>query len=280
MDRLLWLTDIHLNFLQANGVEEFISSVGEEKPDAILIGGDIGEAPTFEGYLHQFERLEVPIYFVLGNHDFYRGAIHTVRARAAALTRESRFLKWLPEAGLVEINADTGLVGHDGWADGRYGNFETSGVILNDFFLIKELLEGGGPLTTINTLGDEAAAYLRTILPTALDRYRRVIVLTHVPPFQEAAWHEGKRSDEDWLPFFASRASGDALLEAARGRPDREILVLCGHCHGAGAVDVLPNLRVLTGGADYGKPVVERVIEPAKWEEAFPRAPERADTRS
>lgn len=33
-----------------------------------------------------------------------------------------------------------------------------------------------------------------------------------------------------------------------------------GHTHGGGEADILPNLRVLTGGARYGNPTVQRVI--------------------
>jgi hypothetical protein len=32
-------------------------------------------------------------------------------------------------------------------------------------------------------------------LPAALGRFRHVVVLTHVPPFREACWHEGRISD-------------------------------------------------------------------------------------
>jgi len=37
--------------------------------------------------------------------------------------------------------------------------------------------------------------------------------------------------------------------------------VLCGHTHGAGEAEILPNLRVLTAGARYGAPVVQRALE-------------------
>ena len=43
--------------------------------------------------------------------------------------------------------------------------------------------------------------------------------------------------------------------------PDKEMLVLCGHTHGAGEAQILPNLRVLTGNAEYGKPVVQQMLE-------------------
>lgn len=45
-----------------------------------------------------------------------------------------------------------------------------------------------------------------------------------------------------------------------RARPDRDLTVLCGHTHGRGYVEVLPNLRVKTGGATYGSPAIEEVL--------------------
>ncbi len=42
---------------------------------------------------------------------------------------------------------------------------------------------------------------------------------------------------------------------------DRQMTVLCGHTHGGGETEVLPNLRVLTGAAVYGEPKVQRVLE-------------------
>ena len=61
------------------------------KPDAVLLGGDIGEAPSLKGYLLGLEdHLERPIYFVLGNHDFYQGSIADVRDEMFGLTQQSR----------------------------------------------------------------------------------------------------------------------------------------------------------------------------------------------
>lgn len=43
--------------------------------------------------------------------------------------------------------------------------------------------------------------------------------------------------------------------------PDRQLTVLCGHTHGAGETRPLDNVLILTGGAEYGRPVVQRVFE-------------------
>jgi Icc protein len=40
----------------------------------------------------------------------------------------------------------------------------------------------------------------------------------------------------------------------------RRAAVFCGHTHGEGTAHILPNLVVHTGGADYGKPVVQKVL--------------------
>ncbi len=84
MPRIAWLTDIHLNFVRPPVVEALIASLADTDADAFLIGGDIGEAPDVTFYLNTLnDRLQRPIYFVLGNHDFYHGSIAGVRAAVA-----------------------------------------------------------------------------------------------------------------------------------------------------------------------------------------------------
>jgi predicted phosphohydrolase len=262
--RLAWATDVHLNFLSPEELAAFAAALVASEADAILITGDIAEAPSLRRLLTTVaQAVRRPIYFVLGNHDFYHGSIAEVRALAVDLSATSPWLRWLPAIDPVELAEDTILVGHDGWADGRLGNYGRSSVMLNDYVLIEELsgLDKDRRLAALHRLGDEAAGHLEKIVPAALDRCRRVIVATHVPPFKEACWHLGRISNDDWLPHFTCKAAGDVLREAAARRPDRKIEVLCGHTHGAGVAEILPNLVVRTGGAEYGAPVVQGVIE-------------------
>src|SRR5579872_847526 len=89
LKRVVWLTDLHLNFLKLRQTEEFLARVNAERPDAVLIGGDIAEAPSVAGCLETIAaRLTCPIYFVLGNHDFYFGSIERVRQTVEALSAE------------------------------------------------------------------------------------------------------------------------------------------------------------------------------------------------
>jgi predicted MPP superfamily phosphohydrolase len=71
-----WLTDIHLNFVSPRKRSQFYSQLREQQLDTLLLGGDIGEANSVVQLLAEIERsLAIPIYFVLGNHDFYHGSI-------------------------------------------------------------------------------------------------------------------------------------------------------------------------------------------------------------
>lgn len=263
MKHLVWVTDIHLNFISTASVETFCRRIADAEPDAVLVGGDIGEAPNVAAYLQSMaERLARPIYFVLGNHDFYHGSMVEVRQAMAALTRQSEWLRYLPECGVVELTEYTGLLGHDAWGDGRIGDYAGSGVLLNDYRLIKGLtgLSKAARLHQLNALGDEAAEHLRRVLPDALAQFQRVLVLLHVPPFREACWHQGHISDADWLSHFTCKAVGDVLYEAMSARTDRQMTVLCGHTHGAGTAQILPNLAVKTGGAEYGWPNLQELL--------------------
>ena len=236
----------------------------------MLIGGDVGQADSVVGHLQRIAaELDRPIYFVLGNHDYYKGSIAAVQAAVRDLCRRQPNLTWLDEAGVVSLTDRTALVGHGAWADGRYGDFVGSGMLLNDYFVIKELRTPGlfagrdkdSLLAKLHRLGDAAAEVIGRVLPAALDRHRQTVLLTHVPPFAEACWHQGNLSDDAGLPHFSCRAVGDVLLGVMRDRPERHLTVLCGHTHSGGWAEILDNLHCRTARADYGKPILQTVLE-------------------
>jgi predicted phosphohydrolase len=262
--RAVWCNDIHLDFLEREAVDQFLRSVTGESPDVVLVGGDISTARRITDHLRRMEELiDAPILFVLGNHDFYHGSIHEVRRQVGKLCGRSQRLHWLNEAGVYHLSQETALVGHDGWGDAREGNYLSSPVELSDFFLIDELtdLTREELVRVLRELGDESAAHFRTVLPRALASYPKVVVLTHVPPFREATWYEGEISNDNWLPFFCGSAAGIVLKEIMSAHPNGEMTVLCGHTHGEGETEILPNLRVVTGGARYGAPCLQPILE-------------------
>ena len=267
--QLAWLTDIHLNFVDASHRRRFLESV-RERADAVAISGDIGESHDIGQFLTEMDAIiQKPVYFVLGNHDFYKGSIAKTRVEVADIAQRSERLEYLTAGGPVELTPNTAIVGHDGWADAQFGDYWNSNVLLNDFVLIDELspCHVGYSLDKVNLikvlvrLADEAAHHFEKVLTDAAANYPNIIAVTHVPPFREAAWYEGKVSNDDFLPHFSSKVVGEVLKKVMQAHPQSNLLVLCGHTHGDGELQVLENLRVLTGKAKYKEPEIQRVFE-------------------
>jgi 3',5'-cyclic-AMP phosphodiesterase len=162
--KLVWITDIHLNFVSQERAEAFCRAIVDSEADALLIGGDIAEAEDIELWLRFIEnRLQRPIYFVLGNHDYYRGSIVQVKSIIQELASRSSWLRWLDREAVIALTDNTGLIGHGGWGDGRCGDYENSHIILNDYILIEELagLDQETRRKRLAFLGDEAALHFR-----------------------------------------------------------------------------------------------------------------------
>lgn len=253
--RLIWLTDLHCDFLRTAQVDELLERVRQENPAAVLIGGDISDARTIHLYLERIvDGLQLPTYFVLGNHDFYHGSISAVRRRISQLSAGQPLLHFLTTSRFVSLTPEIGLVGHDGWADAREGDYERSIVMMNDYLLIEELaaLNKQDRLAMLNELGDEGASHIRNVLPAALADHEQVFLLTHVPPLREACWYAGRISDDQWAPHFVCQAMGQAILDVMQEHPRKHLTVLCGHTHSEGMTRPAPNVIVYTGAAEYG----------------------------
>jgi len=266
--RLVWLTDIHLNFLNIEERSQFYQRIIEASGDAILISGDIAEAQSVANLLKEMAaEIQQPIYFVLGNHDYYGGQVDEVRTEMITLTQSETLLHWLSMGHAHLLNNETVLVGQDGWADGRYGDYTNSRVRLNDSQMIADLFQQSvvgkyALLEKMQQLADHDAEQLKDMLIQSINHYQpnKIIVLTHVPPFKESCMHEGQISGDGWLPYFASKATGDVLMDVAKNNPEVMFHVLCGHTHSRANYRPFENLQVEAGQAKYYYPEVQTVI--------------------
>jgi hypothetical protein len=142
--------------------------------------------------------------------------------------------------------------------------------MLNDWNYIADLRQVArlGAITRnekLKALGAAEAQTLRAHLDK-VEQCEQIVVVTHVPPFPQACVHNGVMSDPDWLPWFTCVQTGKVLAEYAYSHPEINILVLCGHSHGVGTYQHMPNLTVRTGGwlpgvRDYGNPIVQDTLE-------------------
>ncbi|MFO7653388.1 MAG: metallophosphoesterase [Candidatus Krumholzibacteriia bacterium] len=257
MKSWLWMSDIHLNFVEPDEAEGFLRRVAHTPHDGVLVGGDLAEYPGFAALLMALARCTpAPVWFVLGNHDAYRGSLREMRRLAGDLDATVDNLHWLDVREPFLLDDETALVGHSCWGDGRNGDVGATSTRLNDWIHIEELsgLSHGERVATLARLGDEAAAHLEKVVPAAVAQRPHVAVLTHVPPFSGVNMRGDDLIRTDDLPFYTCAAAGEVLLRLAQENPGHRFTVLSGHTHGGGTYEVLPNLTAHTFGTQYGAP--------------------------
>jgi 3',5'-cyclic-AMP phosphodiesterase len=256
MKRLAWATDIHLDRLSENDYLEYKEYLQDLNPDGLLISGDISEGEKVCRSLRDFDNsFNFPIYFVLGNHDFYWSSFAETEKNVRNLVKESKNLHWLSEHEIIHLNESTALIGIEGWGDGRNGTLNLSEGSSRDVLSIADYKglnrEEIGAL--LNKMGDKYAEAFRPKLAEAVKNYQNIFFVMHVPPFVEVCFDRSLRiCGEFKLPFYTCKAIGDMLLEVMSKNSSVQMTVLCGHTHENADVRILENLRVRVKESGYG----------------------------
>jgi 3',5'-cyclic-AMP phosphodiesterase len=255
--KILWITDTHLDCLfYENAAYEFGTYLRKEHKgyEALFLTGDISDGDNTVSHLRQLsEGWNKPIYFVLGNHDYYNSSFEDMDEKIKTLCDNDENLNWMSDKHFMI--GDVAVVGSGGWYDAMFGNAR-SNIILYDFTQISNLLQSRSTtdlfLQTIKDRSKYHAAQLKSQLKEVSDK-ESILVLTHIPPYHQCAWHNGAASDADFLPWFTSYYFGNVLDEFCDAHPDTKVNVFCGHSHSPGTYKI-GNLKVFTGKAMYGFP--------------------------
>jgi len=135
------LSDLHLEFHTDKG-EEFISNLRcKQDIDAMIIAGDISISTSLISSLDRIshELSDIPVFFVLGNHDYYGGDTKTVGRKVRELVSKRDNLFWLDNTSHA-LKCKTGetlkIIGSTLWfRQTREAKEQTHN--LNDFSLIR-----------------------------------------------------------------------------------------------------------------------------------------------
>jgi predicted phosphodiesterase len=263
--QLDWITDPHLDHLKGEKMLlSFVKKLAARESDGLLITGDIAESKTiydFLGILSGCYRR--PIYFVLGNHDHYGAWMKDThdRVRAVCEAVPPGILNWMTETGVVMLNDRTAVVGHEGWYDGQAGEAGLT-FSLSDFYMpngVLDLIQAFGLgshqlFDKLRQLGIESADHIRSSIIKARNMgAKRILIITHVPPFLEASYFRGRPSEANSAPFYVNRVLGETLMEVAQELPKVKLEVYAGHTHGKRVYEAARNLTVRVGAARYGR---------------------------
>lgn len=264
--RLVWATDVHLNFTHLEERLAFYDSLKKEG-DAILITGDIGEHNSAAKYLKQMHKCTaLPVYFVLGNHDFYGGTVYAAYRNIRYMTANYPQIVWLRDIKEpLWLTEDTILCGVDGWADGRYGDYAHSPVRLNDSVYIKELAVARHSsllLEEMQRLADRDATILNRQLKAAVKLApKQILIASHIPPYDFMSTYRGEASHPYFMPFYSSKALSDVITPFLDAHPTILFKIIAGHTHGELRVQFKPHVTAMVGGAEYYRPQINNVFE-------------------
>ncbi|GHW02305.1 metallophosphatase [candidate division SR1 bacterium] len=74
--KLIYISDLHVDgFHGKRFLKHLVNKIIDEEPELVLIGGDLVNTPhkSYISYFRTFQRLKMPVYAVIGNHDVYFG---------------------------------------------------------------------------------------------------------------------------------------------------------------------------------------------------------------
>jgi Icc-related predicted phosphoesterase len=260
--KLAWTTDIHLDFLRTSDMLDFAESIKETDADALIISGDIAQSFCLNKKLTElYILIKKKIYFVLGNHDYYKSSIDKVNKEVRhIIDGKYNDIHWLTNK-IYPLTDSVCITGDEGWYDARLGNLDIAGSI-NDFNLIKDFqfMSKYEIAETAQEMVKKAAYKAEKVLIDAAKKYKTVIFTTHFPPFPELSKHLGKRSEPEFMPWYSNMTFGYMLSDVALQFPQTKFIVLCGHSHCESYYKHFDNLEGFCGDAVYKYPKINKVF--------------------
>lgn len=279
------MTDIHLDHLERSGGlshvrDNFVRKIGKDV-DGIIITGDISLATSIVNHLEIIDSIvDKPVYFVLGNHDFYKGSFQDTRQEVINCAAASKNLHYMTSKSFISLTPDTALVGHDGWYDGYHGDAISSPYIMSDWLQIMEYVNAGAlhkfptqiptqfhvrpNLGIILGLSRQqamnAAEHVLVNATLAAKTHKSVFIMTHVPPFLDMYTRRPTDGEVSAAPWYTSKFMGDTITAIANLHPTVRFDVFCGHTHAKKDVQVLNNVFGHVGPSAYGSPQCAGII--------------------
>jgi len=258
MNKYLWLTDIHLNFLKAPARRQFFQSLKLKNPHGIFLSGDIATGQTVANLLEELGRyLNLPIYFVLGNHDLWNSSSAQVKQELAQLPSN---LIYLSHSDPIALTEKVGLIGHDGFCDARWKEPKFPLVFAMDWFFIKDFrnLSLKEKYALMRDWASESATQVGLRLRKALEVFEEVIMISHFPLLPEN--NLSKWLVDFWKPYNSSKTMFETLKAIMKDYPNKKLTLYCGHSHKESNTEIAPNIVMRVGGAELGNPIIQELI--------------------
>jgi len=253
VQKALWYSDLHLNFLSEKKLTLFIDSIISRNPDLVWLTGDITTGKKLIEHLELLvNRLPFPIYFIIGNHDYWGSSIEQTHENIRELVKKyPGRLFWVSDKLSLPFSESTVLIGNEGWYDAMLG-WPRHLVFTWDWFHISNFRALGccKRITSFQKVAADFTSKMRESLLSALNTHDHVYAMTHIPPWAEATHDVGTFFGWFWLPYNVSVKMGMMFKEVMEQFPNKKLTVLCGHTHSKKSVQISGNINCHVAGAD------------------------------
>jgi len=263
-DKFVWYTDTHLNWAFPWNKYLFVNRIKAEKSKGLFLTGDISHGISICYNLKYLaSRLDIPIYFVLGNHDYHYRKIESIHNSIRELSVKHTNLHWLTESDTISLNKKTAIIGTEGWYDAIFGDpkylkYSFDRMLMLDFFKMKSFDE---QLIRFRQMANNSAQLIENKLNKALQGHKTIYILTHFPPWKEATRDAGSILEKYWLPYNVNYAMGKTIERVMAGKKNKRVIVLAGHCHTDSWIHISNNIECKVNKAKYtGLPRNEEII--------------------
>lgn len=265
--RIAVAADLHYGTRHPTGnraTEQIAARLRDDRPDVILLGGDIGAGEDFERCLALFDGIDCVKALVPGNHDIWvRSADPRGDSRAVfedylpRVSREHGF-HFLDHGPLELPAADLAVVGTMNWYDYTWDIdlLKQAAPDWEDRLREKRFTRGMHNDANFvkwnwNDVSFTTFVYenLKTYLAAALTKFSHAMVLAHHPPLRGLLYPAREPPPLDallWRAFSGNTRVEELLTTHAARIP----AVWCGHTHTARQCQVGP-MRGFNVGGDY-----------------------------
>jgi len=264
--RIRWASDIHLDSLHEFQIDH-IGKTWAASCDHLLLAGDLGTQrhfPLLKRFLGHFHG---KVSFTLGNHDYWYGSIAAAEKKAASVEKNG-LAAYLDNHNFLRFD-NTAVIGQYVWYDLSLGKIAFSPPEIDTVLDFKGLAHGSysqeghwlpsklalSVFQHAALIGAERAR--KKAIEAIAAGCKKVILVTHVPPFAKSCFYKGHPTDERWLPVMTNEYTFGAILrELALENPDVQFEVLSGHTHNKSEYQVYENLVTKVAPAWYGDPIL------------------------
>lgn len=264
LKRYIWLTDTHFNFLDQATLVGFFLGLEAKKVNGLFLTGDISTGPDVVKHLMWLDKVvKTPIYFVLGNHDYYRSTFAQTEQAMTGLMQSNDNLHYLTACEPISLSQDVALIGHDGWYDAGWRDPMTTAIFVWDWYFIKDFRSLFGTeerMALVKGRAKEAAEFIADKLKKALKNHSTVYMLTHFPPWPEESDKFYGLLEKFWMPYNSSKMMADCVSDIMDKHPDKKLVILAGHTHIKRNIQISHNIELRVGDAEFGKPQVQDII--------------------